>query len=196
MSQNKDFTPLELRVMELQILGKSTKQIADKLFMGESTIRKQINSIKHKSEGYVPSPPTILDFILNHGFKIVMILSFIGLGFSIFGVKKDSQPTFSAQVDNLDIMSKNIGEFQKFLAEQKQTLIAEQSALNELKQEKKTLEPLVASDRKIVQSLFIQQEKRQNEKVWYERAFGFFIGILSSLSATYLFMKITKRKTE
>jgi hypothetical protein len=109
-------------------------------------------------------------------------------------LKEETSVRFTKQIDNLDAISENLADFQKFIAEQKKNAIAENSALNELKHEKEALKPLVDSDRKIVQAIFIQQEKRQREKVWYERAFGFFAGILSSLAATVIFYWYSRMK--
>ena len=142
-------------------------------------------------------------FFFTHNSSFWLILSIIGVIITVFGMvysfqetrqKKEPSTIFTKQIENLDAMSKNLAGFQKFIAEQKKNAIAEKSALIELKQEKELLKQLVESDRKIVQALFIQQEKRQREKVWYERAFGFFTGILSSIIAGIILYKVTKKK--
>ena len=105
---------------------------------------------------------------------------------------KEDLNDVSAQIEKLDMMSDNLSDFQFFLEQQKENLKSEQTVLTQLKEEKKNLEPLVQADREIVEAVFKQQEKRQREKVWYERAFGFFIGVLSSLLATFIYVKFIK----
>lgn len=124
----------------------------------------------------------------------------IAIFVSVLGILTTSQKIFhkedlndvSAQIEKLDMMSDNLSDFQFFLEQQKENLKSEQTVLTQLKEEKKNLEPLVQADREIVEAVFKQQEKRQREKVWYERAFGFFIGVLSSLLATFIYVKFIK----
>ena len=125
------------------------------------------------------------------------IISIIGLGISSFGVfqkpKIEKQDIFVKHIENLDEMSRNIKTFENFILEQKQNLLAEQIAIENLKKEKEILTPLLESDRKAVEALFIEQEKRQQKSIWYERAFGFFAGVLSSLLASFILMKVFKK---
>jgi regulatory protein YycI of two-component signal transduction system YycFG len=128
----------------------------------------------------------------------------MGLAFSILGLtitilsikdlKSKKEDSFSQHIENIDQMSKNLTVFQNFISEQKQNLLAEQTAIENLKKERETMELLVNSDKKAVKALFIEQEKRQHKSVWLERTFGFFIGTLSSLIASFIFKKVISRK--
>ena len=150
---------------------------------------------KRKKTSYVG---TVLD-----GSKLAFIgvaISIIGLVLSLWGLSQKSDITkknsLVQHIENLNEMSKNLAIFQNFISEQKQNLLAEQVALENLKKERETLEPLIESDKKAVEALFIEQEKRQRKNIWNERAFGFFTGILSSLIASFIYIKITKRKND
>lgn len=67
--------------------------------------------------------------------------------------------------------------------------------VNKLKTEQEELKPIVEADEKLVQSLIgktlsVQQEQYEKEKErdkWIERGIGFFVGIISSLVASFLY---------
>lgn len=140
--------------------------------------------------------------------KSAMILpAIIGIFVSVLGILttyqkvglKAESKNVAAQVDNLNKMSEDLKGLQIFVEEQKRNLISEEKALESLKAEKENLEPLVEADKRILEAVFIEQEKRQQKNIWYERAFGFFIGIFSSLVASLIFLwlqKNSKRSTE
>ncbi len=108
------------------------------------------------------------------------------------GLKPESK-NVTAQVENLNKMSEGLRELQTFIEEQKKNLVSEEKALESLKAEKENLEPLVEADKKILEAVFIEQEKRQQKSIWYERAFGFFIGIFSSLVASLIFLWLQRK---
>ncbi len=189
------FTEMQKLVINFQVQGKSIQQIADELGLPEREIQKIAYTIEAKTE-----LATRKYWKSRHYFYIIALsLSIIGLFVSIFkSIPKYDEQIFSKQIGNLEIMSNNINEFQDFITEQKKNLIAEQSTLNNLKLEKTKLEPLVESDRQVVQAIFLEQEKIQRTKVWNERAFGFFIGVIGSLIASIIynyFPKAFKRKS-
>ena len=79
---------------------------------------------------------------------------------------------YKSNIENLDKMSKslneiskNISEIQLYIAMQKQKYIYEQEAINNLKNEKETIALLAESDRKVVEALFLEQEKRQQKSM-------------------------------
>ena len=103
---------------------------------------------------------------------------------------KVQENSILAQIESLDKMSNDLEALQLFIVRQKRNLKAENEALQNLKAEKENLEPLVESDRKIVETLFLEQEKRQRKSVWYERTFGFIAGIFASIIASFIYTAI------
>ncbi|MGE0636785.1 MAG: hypothetical protein AB7G44_04285 [Bacteroidia bacterium] len=123
-----------------------------------------------------------------------VVASFLGILSSYQKIKtKEETQSVKVQVENLTKMSEGLKGLQIFIEEQKQNLVSEEIALKNLKEEKANLEPLVEADKKMLEAVFIAQEKRQRNDVWYERAFGFFIGIFSSLVASLLFLLIQRK---
>ena len=108
--------------------------------------------------------------------------------------KKEETQNIGTQIENLEDISKDLENLQTFVLSQKKKLASENEALENLKKEKENLKPLVEADKKILESVFLEQEKRQRKEVWYERAFGFFIGIFSSLVASLIFIWIDRKR--
>ncbi|MEY8847377.1 hypothetical protein AB9K26_01060 [Psychroserpens sp. XS_ASV72] len=141
---------------------------------------------------------------LNKALKLsTKIVPFIiGIFASLLGVittyqeisKKGETQNIGTQIENLDDISKDLKNLQTFVESQKKKLASENEALENLRKEKENLKPLVEADKKILEAVFLEQEKRQQKEVWYERAFGFFIGIFSSLIASLLFIWIDRKR--
>lgn len=134
---------------------------------------------------------------------IVLVISIIGFAMtnptirSIIGVSKNNEIDITQQIQNLDNISDNLNVLQGFVEKQRENLKDEQIALESLRKERQNLKPLVESDREIVEALFKAQEKRQSKNVWFERAFGFFAGILASLISSFIYafyIKSRKKK--
>jgi len=132
------------------------------------------------------------------GTIVGLLIGIIGLflSYNSLTTKNDKSQLLSvqSQVNKLNKISVDLKDLQQFIEEQKSNLTNEHLALQTLKNEKKNLEQLVEVDKEIVESLFIQQEKRQRKSIWNERAFGFFIGIISSLLASLIYSMLSKRK--
>lgn len=94
--------------------------------------------------------------------------------------------TYSEQIQELDDIEKSVSQLLTFLDTQKQSMEKSQDALADLKKQRETLAPLVTSDQKVIDSMFLAQERRSESKVWTERWIGFGFGIVASLIASFL----------
>ena len=93
---------------------------------------------------------------------------------------------YETQIDQLESTERNIKALLQFIDHQKSSLRNTQDTILELKQEQEKLQPLVESDKKIVDAIFKAQEERNSANVWRERWIGFGMGILASLIASFL----------
>lgn len=128
---------------------------------------------------------------------IITILSAAGLwwfGKSFLFGKNTKSVDLTRQIENLERISNDVNNLQSFIEDQKKSLVAENKAIEALKSEKESLEPLVQADRDAIEAIFKQQEKRQNSQVWTERLFGFFAGVISSILASYIFEFLYRKK--
>jgi hypothetical protein len=132
-------------------------------------------------------------------------LAIIGALFSIIGAvmsiaiefydkaEKRNSLMYEKQIDSLNQIENSINILKEFVQNQKKYLEESQIAVNLLKEEEELLKPVVEADRKIVDALFKIQAQQQSKSIWLDRAFGFFIGIASSLVAS-LFWAYARRK--
>ncbi len=101
--------------------------------------------------------------------------------------REEKTDDIKVQSDKLQSMVNNLDELKKFVESQKMRIEEEEVIVNKLKNEKEQLKPLVDADQEIVNALFSIHEKRQKKNIWIDRAMGFFIGIVSSIAASYIF---------
>lgn len=94
--------------------------------------------------------------------------------------------SYERQLQALNGMERSARELTEFVRVQKQELRQSEDLLGRLRDERKSLEPLVKADRQIVAALFAAQEEKNRASIWRERLIGFGIGILSSLVAAFI----------
>lgn len=98
---------------------------------------------------------------------------------------------YQNQIQQLDQMESNVRQLLSFVGEQKKTLQETEDTISSLKSEKEKLQPLVETDRAVVEALFKAQEERANENIWRERWIGFGFGLAASLVASFLWFVIS-----
>ena len=104
--------------------------------------------------------------------------------------KRLESQDYQQQIEQLNATEESIRQVLAFVNSQKETLRETEDTISKLKSEKEKLQPLVESDRKVVEALFRVQEERASEGVWRERWIGFGFGILASLVASFVWLTI------
>lgn len=122
-----------------------------------------------------------------------LLLAIIGLVVGIYfnhvekvkqeAVRKENLNYYN-QIQQLDDTEKTINQLLDFVKDQRINLKSTQDSLESLKTEKEKLEPLVESDRKVVEALFQAQEERSRANISRERWIGFGLGVLASILAS------------
>ncbi|WP_417316387.1 hypothetical protein [Cycloclasticus pugetii] len=98
---------------------------------------------------------------------------------------------YQNQIQQLNQMESNVLQLLAFVDNQKKTLQETEDTILNLKLEKEKLQPLVETDRAVVEALFKAQEDRANENVWRERWIGFGFGIAASLIASFIWFVVS-----
>jgi len=98
------------------------------------------------------------------------------------------------QIQTLNSMSKNLKEMLDFIEIQKKNITDEQLLLENIQQQRKELEPLLNTDKQIVEAILTAQNKYEKKNIWIERAIAFFLGIASSMIGTLLYNRFKKNK--
>lgn len=99
--------------------------------------------------------------------------------------------SYQEQIQQLNQTEKNINQLLEFIDSQKKTLRETEDAISSLKTERAKLQPLIESDKAVVDALFKAQEERASASVWRERLIGFGFGVLASLLASFLWFAIS-----
>jgi sensor c-di-GMP phosphodiesterase-like protein len=126
-----------------------------------------------------------------------------GLGISLVGgavvlffgayVAQD-QPIPSATIDEYSSTIKTIGVIGeqllvlgKFLEKEQARVADTEAIIRKLNEEKTKLEPLVHTQREIVEAILAAHSERTVKHAWKERLFGFALGVVASLIASFVY---------
>jgi len=92
---------------------------------------------------------------------------------------------FKTQLDQLDHTEDSLKALLSFVQNQRETTALNEQRIQQLENEKSRLEPLVNADKETVIALFTEQELRVSANASKERWFGFGLGILASIIASF-----------
>jgi gas vesicle protein len=93
---------------------------------------------------------------------------------------------YQKQMDQLTQTESNIRQLLIFVDTQKKSLKETEDTISKLKSEKEKLQPLVETDRAVLEAIFKAQEDRASSNVWRERWIGFGLGVAASLIASFI----------
>ena len=133
-----------------------------------------------------------IQFIKDHlyiviGFIVSMVTALVinVMASFLFQVNQEDL-IYEKQIESLNNVVTSIDTLRDFVIEQKNHLKKSQQSLAELKKQQEKLKPVVEADQKTIDAIFALQAEQNKKNIWWERAFGFFIGIASSLIATLI----------
>jgi hypothetical protein len=98
------------------------------------------------------------------------------------------------QIDNLNAVENNLENLLSFIQHQRTSLRTTESKIESLKKEKNELEPIVNTNREVIQAIFQQQEESKRKSIYLERLIGFGIGVLGSIVASIIFNLFRRKK--
>lgn len=100
--------------------------------------------------------------------------------------KRLENNNYGLQISQLEDTEQNIRQLLSFVKMQQASLRETEDNISKLKTEQEKLQPLVESNRAVVEALFREQEDRTNTGIWKERFIGFGFGIVASLIASFI----------
>ena len=125
---------------------------------------------------------------------MALISIILAIGVGIFGnllaTHIDKQQEFSAQLKSLNEVEKSLKNLVTFVEAQKHALSESQSVIDRLKKEEQMLRPVVEADRQMVDAVLQAQAARQRNEIWVERIVAFFLGVTSSIFASFVYSSI------
>ena len=109
--------------------------------------------------------------------------------------KRQESFSYNAQLDSLNSVQRNLANLASFIELQKQRLQQSEYLVNTLRAEQEKLEPVVATNRQVIEAILDLQSQKAKADVWWERGYGFASGILASIIAALLISFFARRKT-
>lgn len=128
---------------------------------------------------------------------VVGVLTISYLDYKSDSAKKDNEIEnldIVKQIDNLNAVENNLENLLTFIQHQRTSLRTTESKIESLKKEKNELEPIVNTNREVIQAIFQQQEESKRKGIFLERLIGFGIGVFSSIVASIIFNLIRRTK--
>jgi low affinity Fe/Cu permease len=99
----------------------------------------------------------------------------------------DGNRDYLHMIDKLTRMGSTLSELKGFLQEKQAKISQIQATIVQLNKEKRQLEPVVKTQREVVEAILCAHSRKTRSDVWKDRLFGFSVGIASSLVASFLF---------
>ena len=140
------------------------------------------------------------NFLNNNKFSIIVFVlsSFLTVLFSYYShVLKNAvseNDVVKEQIQRVDIMSDNLKEMIDFLDVQKKKITEEQLLLENIQQQRRELEPLLNTEKRIVENILSVQAKYVRKNIWIDWTIAFLLGVASSTLATLIVRKIGRKK--
>jgi hypothetical protein len=92
--------------------------------------------------------------------------------------------SYNKQLDALNAVQASLNNLMQFVDLEKAKLKESEDLINSLKSEQEKLRPVVEANRQTVDAILEVQSQRQKQGIWWERAFGFLLGVISSIVAS------------
>ena len=131
---------------------------------------------------------------LFSGIGVISIAISIGLASNVYvdKISKSNKETlehksFVDQIQSLNNIEKSLDDLIVFVNSQKDKLKDSERVLISLKKEHETLKPIVESEREVIKNIFALQSQITTDKIWKERIISFFLGILASVIASFVY---------
>jgi len=134
------------------------------------------------------------DAVLSVGCLVVGMFASVYSAYTIFPRATNAGDTSAAQLRRLSEVEKSLSDLAKYVEQQKIEVTAAQQTLSALRTENRRLEPVVQTNRKLVQSILVASQAEQRTSIWTERIISFVLGILASLLASVLFRLLEQRR--
>lgn len=142
------------------------------------------------SQGYLQWVKNNYQWLFS-GIGVFLITIIIGIASNIYVDKINKSVTheksYTKQIQELDDIGKSISDLGDFVDLQKKKLKESKGILQSLKQEHDTLKPIVDTEREVIEKIFAVQSQRAMNSIWKERIVSFFLGILASVVASFLY---------
>lgn len=98
-----------------------------------------------------------------------------------------STDEYSSVIGTIGVIGNQLSALSKFLEKEQARVADTEATVRKLQEEKLKLEPLVHTQREIVEAILAAHSERTAKYVWKERLFGFVLGIIASLIASFVY---------
>lgn len=141
----------------------------------------------------------IFEFATNQPTSQIVITSLFVILSALFAyVFQDQPPKEQGSAEYTKIIARlakttdDLTYLQAFLERERIRVTEAEATLSGLRAEKEKLEPLVKTDRQIIEAVLEAHTQRSKRTVWNERLVGFTLGVFASLLASAVYEGITK----
>jgi hypothetical protein len=94
---------------------------------------------------------------------------------------------YSAVIERIEAIGKQLSELSEFLEKERARVADTEATIRQLKDEQTKLEPLVHTQREVVEAILSAHSERTVRYAWKERLVGFVLGMIASLIASLVY---------
>ncbi len=168
--------------------------------------------IKELAEAIAPAMPyyhinrRIAEVLGKHPLQsfILVVLVYGGLGYGgykLYQSEKQKEETerktnlsYTTQLESLNQTEENLKNLISYIDNQKVKLKESQDIITQLESEHARMQPIVNADKEVVDAIFGAQEARQSKSRRLGYIISFVLGVMSSLTATFIVYVIAIRR--
>lgn len=141
-----------------------------------------------------------VDFLADNILLIGLILTFLGSSVVLTNIlfsrgggnlNITDNGIFNKQISDLEKASSSIKGLEDFISQQKKALIQNKETIEKLSKEREKLNPIVETERELVDSILSLQTEKNSKAILKERIIGFLIGLISSSLASIIIWYFT-----
>jgi hypothetical protein len=94
---------------------------------------------------------------------------------------------YTAVINQIGMIGNQLSELNVFLRRQRSRIEGTEDTIKKLNAEKTKLEPVVMTQKETVEAILAAHSERTARNAWKERLLGFFIGVVASVLASFIY---------
>jgi uncharacterized membrane protein len=144
------------------------------------------------------APALVIEVIVsNHAATALLAFSTIGILIMVYAFPNQVEGSasvneYSAIIERISAMGTQLSDLNSFLEKERTRIADIEATVRKLNDEKTKLEPIVSTQREIVEAILAAHSERNVRQAWKERLLGFILGVIASLIASFVYGYFTR----
>ena len=151
----------------------------------------------HRLHGIHYCVSRVTRVIRNYGALLPVLMGLVAITTQFYVLKPGSTPgknTHTPQIGELQQARKSLQRSLDYIDKLESDVRSQQAALEAIKKEHKEWDPVIQTDRKAIEQIGVILSQNARRDRWVDMGISFFIGVVSSLAASLLYLGRRRRE--